>query len=266
MSILAGGVAFDTPPAAVAGPAPTADAVFELYESRVASERPTFHEKHTWLVHFHQSVRGLRVGAPVEFRGIEVGAVTDVRLEWDAAAKRFRIPVLLEIEPERIGLLGHPDEATRRAAMDALVKGGLRAQLKSGSLLTGQLLVALDMHPEAKPAQIVWNDPPEFPTIPTSLDQIEANVATLTKKLGDMPLDEIGASLTASLDALRTTLGQADRTLASASGLIGPESPVNAELRRALVELTDAARSLGLAADQIERQPNSLLFGKGGKK
>ena len=81
-----------------------------------------------------------------------------------------------------------------------------------------------------------------------------------------MPLAEIGASLTASLDALRTTLASADRTLTSATGLIGPQSPVNAELRRALVELTDAARSLGLAADQIERQPNSLIFGKGGNK
>jgi paraquat-inducible protein B len=267
MSILAGGVAFDTPPAEVAGAAPAPDAVFELYESRLASERPVFREKHTWLVHFDQSVRGLRVGAPVEFRGIEVGTVTDLRLEWDAAARRFRIPVLIQIEPERIGLLGNPDPATRRASMDALVAGGLRAQLKSGSLLTGQLIVALDMHEDAKPAQIVWSEPhPEFPAIGTSLDEIEANIATLTKKLGQMPLDEIGASLTASLDALRATLAQADRTLASATGVIGPQSPVNAELRRALVELTDAARSLGLAADQIERQPNSLLFGKGGKK
>jgi paraquat-inducible protein B len=69
-----------------------------------------------------------------------------------------------------------------------------------------------------------------------------------------------------SLDALRATLEQANQTLASASGAIGPQSPVNTELRRALVELTDAARALGLAADQIERQPNSLIFGKGGNK
>ena len=267
MSMLVGGVAFDTADALAAGPAPPSDAVFELYESRVASERPVFREKHTWLVHFDQSVRGLRIGAPVEFRGIEVGAVTDLRLEWDAAARRFRIPVHLQIEPERIGLFGSPDPATRRANLDALVAGGLRAQLKSGNLLTGQLVVSLDMHPGAKPARVAWNDPyPEFPTIGTSLEEIEANVATLTRKLGQMPLDEIGASLKASLDALRTTLASADRTLASATGLIGPQSPVNSELRRALVELTDAARSLGLAADQIERQPNSLIFGKGGNK
>lgn len=266
VSILVGGVAFDAPDTAPTEPPAAPDAVFELYESREASERPVFHAKHTWLVHFDQSVRGLRIGAPVEFRGIEVGSVTDVRLEYDAQAKRFRIPVLLQVEPERIGNLGDPDPATRRAVMDQLVAAGLRAQLKSGNLLTGQLVVALDMHPGAPPAQIAWNDPPEFPTIGTPLDQIEGNIASLTKKLEKMPLDEIGASLKASLDALRTTLGAADQTLASATGLIGPESPVNAELRRALVELTDAARALGLAADQIQRQPNSIIFGKGGKK
>jgi paraquat-inducible protein B len=267
VSLLVGGIAFDTPEQLAASAAPAPDAVFELYESRVASERPVFHEKHTWLVHFDQSVRGLKVGAPVEFRGIEVGSVSDLRLEWDAQAKRFRIPVLLQIEPERIGHLGHPDPPTRRANLDQLVAGGLRAQLKSGSLVTGQLLVALDMHPGAPPARIAWNDPyPEFPTIGTPLEQIEANVASLTKKLEAMPLDEIGASLRTSLDALRTTLEQANQTLASASGAIGPQSPVNTELRRALVELTDAARALGLAADQIERQPNSLIFGKGGNK
>jgi paraquat-inducible protein B len=268
LSILAGGIAFDTPEletAASAAPAP--DAVFELYESRAASERPVFHEKHVWLAYFDQSVRGLHVGAPVEFRGIQVGTVSDVRIEWDAATKRFRIPVLLQVEPERIGQLGSPDLETRRAALDALVAAGLRAQLQSGSLLTGELLVALDMHPDAPPARIAWNGPyPEFPSIPAPLDQIESSIAVLTKKLEKMPLDEIGASLRTSLDALHGTLESADRTLSSANGLIAPDSAVTVELRRALVELGDAARALGLAADQIERQPNSILFGKGGRK
>lgn len=266
VSLLVGGIAFETPEQLAAGAAPASDTVFELYESRSASERPVLHEKYTWLVHFDQSVRGLKIGAPVEFRGIEVGEVTDLRLEWDAATMRFRIPVLIQIEPERIGQLGHPDPARRRGIMDQLVAAGLRAQLKSGSLITGQLLVALDMHPDAVAATIAWSEPyPEFPTIGTPLEQIEANVAGLTKKLERMPLDEIGESLKTSLDALRLTLGTAERTLASANGLVGPRSPVNTELRRALVELTDAARALGLAADQIERQPNSLIFGKGGR-
>jgi paraquat-inducible protein B len=267
LSILAGGIAFDTPELAAAEAAAAPDAVFELYENHAASERPVFHEKHTWLVYFDQSVRGLRIGAPVEFRGIEVGSVSDVRLEWDAAKKQFRIPVLLQIEPERIGRLGSPDVETRRAALDSLVAAGLRAQLKSGSLLTGQLVVALDMHPDAPAARIAWDDPyPLFPSIPAPLDQIENNIAGLTKKLERMPLDEIGASLRTSLDALHGTLEEADRTLATANGLIAPDSAVTVELRRALVELGDAARALGLAADQIERQPNSILFGKGGRK
>jgi paraquat-inducible protein B len=68
----------------------------------------------------------------------------------------------------------------------------------------------------------------------------------------------------ATLETARATLGQAERTLAQAGAMVGPDSPFNTELRRALVELTDAARSIGLAADQIERQPNSLIFGRQG--
>jgi paraquat-inducible protein B len=264
VSILIGGIAFETIGDGGA-PAPPGS-VFALYPSREETQREVYTQKAHYMLHFDQSVRGLKVGAPVEFRGIQIGQVRDMKLEWDRSANRFRIPVLIEIEPERIGNVDGEGSAARRAALDGLVKAGLRAQLKSGSLLTGQLLVDLDMHAEAEPAEIVWNDRyPEFPTVPTPLEEIANSVTQIAKRLERVPLDEIAVSLRASLDALHSTLGQAERTLASANGLVAAGSPVNTELRRALTELTDAARSLGLAADQIERQPNSLIFGKGGR-
>jgi paraquat-inducible protein B len=264
VSILVGGIAFET--VGDGGEAAPPDTVFPLYASREDTQREVYTQKAHYLLHFDQSVRGLKVGAPVEFRGIQIGQVRDLKLEWDESKDRFRIPVLIEIEPERIGNVGGTGAATRREALDGMVKAGLRAQLKSGSLLTGQLLVDLDIHEGARPARIVWQEPyPEFPTVPTPLEEIANSVTQIAKKLERVPLDEIAASLRTSLDALHATLGQADRTLASANALVAAGGPVNSELRRALAELTDAARSLGLAADQIEEQPSSLIFGKGGR-
>jgi paraquat-inducible protein B len=153
--------------------------------------------------------------------------------------------------------------------------------LKSGNLLTGQLIVSLDIFEDAKPAQVVWDAPiPQFPTIPTPLEEITSNLTRLVERLGKLPVEQIGADFSASLKALRVTLQQSEGVapalketlektqvaLTSANAMIGPDSTVNAEMRRALLELSDAARALGLAAEQIESQPNSLIFGKKGTK
>lgn len=264
VSILIGGIAFDTPEREGDDRADE-DAVFPLYESRAATRREIYTDKVQWLLHFDQSVRGLVAGSPVEFRGIRVGEVRDVRLEADPRQQELRIAVLIEIEPGRIGQL-HLDAQQRRAAVDRLVAEGLRAQLRSGNLITGQLTVALDMHPGAAPARIAWQEPvPVFPTIPTTLEEITENVASLVERLEKVPIDRIAADLGASLVAARASLEQAERTLATTQALVASDSMLNQELQRTLQELTDAARSLGLAAEQIEREPNSLLFGRGSR-
>jgi paraquat-inducible protein B len=265
VSILIGGIAFDTPEHGPEEQIAVEDSVFPLYETREASEARRYSKSVAYLLHFDDSVRGLAVGAPVEFRGIEVGQVTSVTLEFDDVRDRFRIPVMIEIQPERFTTLH--DDATRREALDRLVASGLRAQLKSGNLLTGQLIVALDMFKNAKPAEVVWSGPvPEIPTVPTPLEEITANVAALIDRLSRFPVDQIGKELNASIKDLRGTLAQAERTLASANSMIGPQSDTREELNRALQELSDAARSLGLAAEQIQSQPDSLIFGKKGSK
>jgi paraquat-inducible protein B len=263
-SLLIGGIAFDTPSESAGPPVPDGT-LFTLYENEAATQREVYHQKARYMAYFDQSVRGLQVGAPVEFRGIQIGQVRDVKLEYDAASGQFRIPVRFEIEPERIANLGMVDPATRREGLDQLVKQGLRAQLQSGNLLTGQLIVQLDFHRNAKPAEIVWSDPyPQFPTVPAPLEEITASVQHLVKRLENLPLDDVVRSMNEALQAARDALAQGQRTLATASALVGPDSPANSELRRALVEMSDAARSVGLAADQIQQQPDSLLFGREG--
>ena len=110
---------------------------------------------------------------------------------------------------------------------------------------------------------MVWSEPyAQFPTIPTSLEEITSSVTRLAKQLGNLPFEQIASSVDETLKTARAALAQADRTMAAATALVGPDSPANSELRQTLLELSDAARSIGLAADQIQRQPNSLIFGK----
>ena len=279
VSMLIGGIAFDQPTGSAADVA-NAETVFPLYKNHEDAEQQHFTRTVTWQLDFDQSVRGLNVGAPVEFRGIQIGQVTNVRLYLDEASGAFKIPVLVEIDPERFRGREAPP-AENKAFIDRLVATGLRAQLASGSLLTGQLYVSLNVFPDAKPAQIAWNAPiPEFPTVPTPLEEITNNLTKLVERLGKIPVEQIGADLSASLKALRITLQQSEgvapalkdtlektqAVMASANGMIGADSTMNTEMRRALLELSEAARALGLAADQFQAQPSSVIFGKKGSK
>jgi paraquat-inducible protein B len=276
VSILVGGIAFesrDSPDA----PAAESETVFPLYVSRADAEKPIYTRTVSLLLNFDQSVRGLKRGAPVEFRGIEIGEVTDVRLEFDQKTARFRIPVTIAVEPDRIAGVARDRKSIKRENLDKLVAAGLRAQLKTGNLLTGQLIVSLDMFKGAPPAKVDWDAATiELPTMPTPIEELTANVTQFASRLSKIPVEQISDDLRASLAALRitlaksedvgpalaTTLKQVDRTLAS----VGPDSSVNGELRRALLELSEAARALALAAEQFQTQPDSVIFGKEGSK
>jgi paraquat-inducible protein B len=261
VSMLVGGIAFETPGG---GGEPAEEGrIFPLYESRAATQREIYTETVEWLVYFDQSVRGLHPGAPVELLGIPIGRVRDVKLEVDPEQRTFRTPVRIEIEPERIHNLKVAG-ASRRERIDRLVEAGLRAQLKSGNLLTGQLIVSLDMHEGAAPATVAWNAPtPIFPTVPTPIEEITQSITALVKRLEKLPLDRIGDDLRRTLETTQAALVEAKETLAATRSMVGPQSAVQQELQRTLYELSEAARSLGLAAEQIETEPESVLFGKG---
>ncbi len=280
VSILVGGIAFESNDE-TGTPIAKGEEVFHLFESRAEADRPIYNRTVSFLLYFDQSVRGLRKGAGVEFRGIELGEVTDVRLEFDPKTAQFRIPVTIAIEPDRVTGVPLNQGEVSRANVEKLVASGLRAQLKTANLLTGQLIVSLDIYKDAPPAKVVWSKPiPQLPTMPTPLEEITAAVAQLASRLGKLPVEKIGEDLQASLAALRVTLTKSegvgpaltstlqsvDRTLASTNALIGPDSNVNAELRRTLIELSEAARALALAAEQFQTQPDSVIFGKEGSK
>lgn len=285
-SLLQGGISYGLPPGLAPGPQVADDTVFELFPNQQAAEEERYAHRETWQLEFAGSVRGLNAGAPVEFRGIRVGEVREVSLELDAATRQTRIPVLVEIEPERLHMSGEavpgPDTDTKHQLWDQLVANGLRAQLKTGSLITGALYVDLDFYPDDPPQQIAWEQtPPQLPTVPTPLDELRG----LLTRLSRLPLDRMGEDLGRSLSALRDTLeqtrvvlqrldgetapelnrtlAQTRQTLESMQKLLTPGSPLQSEAQRVLAELGAAARSIRVMADYLERHPEALIRGKG---
>jgi paraquat-inducible protein B len=303
LSILVGGIAFETPPSAAAGkPAPEKSA-FTLFDDRDAAMAPQVSESERYVLYFHESLRGLSVGAPVTMFGLPVGEVTAVGLDF--APETHGIRTRVEIMTHPYLLLPHMGESAaaavktmsregRRKFMQRLVEEkGMRAQLRTGSLISGQRYVALEYFPDAPKARIDrTKEPPQFPVVPGKTENIELQLKSILAKLDKVPVEEIGKDLKEALDALDNTLRSANRTLARVdeetlpeakrtledlrravaaaervlSGtdntLLGPDAPAQHELREALQEVARAARAIRVLADYLERNPETLLRGK----
>jgi len=272
LSILIGGVAFETPvDSEVLSPA-DAEAVFTLYASRAEAYEPPPKHPQTYQVIFKESVRGLLPGAPVELRGIKIGQVTDVRAQIDFRTAQFSVPVTIELDPQRLGVqvIGQAPpaelEAARRRLIDSLVAHGVRGQLRTGNLLTGAALVAFDFFPGAKPVSVDWSQQPvQLPTIPGDLQTTERKVEDIVDKVNQMPFTEIGNELKNALGQLNLTLVSARGTLNTADSMISPDSAQGQELSNTLMEINRMARSLRVLADYLEQHPEALIRGKPGE-
>ena len=305
VAVLAGGVAFDTPPVAVKAEPAAVNSIFTLYSDQSTAMKQPESISARYVLHFNESLRGLSVGAPVTFLGLPVGEVTEVGLEVNPATKNLRGRVEIVTYPERLIARLNQKQATtgetlersiqdRHAFVQAMVeKRGLRAQLRSGNLLTGQLYVAFDTFPDAPKAKVDWSrDPVELAVVPSTVSDIEAKLTNIVNKLDKLPLEAIGddlrktlvsldqtlkdagkavnridgevtPGLKTTLDDLRGTLGVVDRVLKNTDAtLVGKDAPAQQELRDALQEITRAARSLRVLADYLERHPDSVIWGK----
>ena len=267
VSLLVGGIAFEVPESMRLGNPVADDSVFTLYDSHDEALEREVSMKRRYLLYFDSSVRGLSKGARVEFRGIQLGRVLDISIEFDAETEQFLIPVLIETEPERLTPVSilHSEEE-HLAQLERLVQRGLRAQLKTGNLLTGQLYVDLDIYPDAEPASIdLSGQYPIMPTVPTSMEEITKSVKAVLKNLENFPLDELGKDLIGTLGKLDKTVVEAETTLKTVKHMFAADAPLSQEMQRTLVELAEAARSLRVFADYLDRHPEALLKGKGGQ-
>ncbi len=159
-----------------------------------------------------------------------------------------------------------------------MVASGLRAQLRAGNLLTGQLYVALDYFPAAAPVRVDWNARPIIlPTMPGQVEQLTAAVSNILLKLDRLPLDAISRDLRKTLRGLDRTLTDVDKltqrldgevapevqaALAELRRLLSPDSPIQLDARHTLREAAQASRALRVLADYLERHPEALLRGK----
>jgi len=295
VSILQGGIAFETPKSLDQATEAPEDHKFDLHPDRETAHERIYTKQTYYLMYFDQSVRGLVPGAPVEFRGIQIGEVVDVKLIFDVDSLDVKIPVLVKIEPERIEIVSGGVTLDHESATEeyqdinsnfSLVDHGLRAQLKTGNLLTGQLYVELDIFPDAEPAKIrVADGYNVFPTVPSALGQITDKISALLKKIEAIPFKELGVNLNETLVVLKGTLeeykgvaGDVDQkvlpkldktlvalqeTILEVKGTFGADSALSYKAEQAMEELSGTLRSVRAVADQLDRNPRALLFGRG---
>jgi paraquat-inducible protein B len=288
VSVLLGGVAFETPLNLEPGEIAKDGHLFRLYDNREQIYQKTYLEKRHFVLFFNESVRGLAPGAPVEFRGIKMGQVVDVSLQFAGEKMAFQIPVLIEVEPERITIVGKKPTPGDQL-LEKFIERGLRAQLKTGNLITGQLFVELDFYPNAPRREITYAGRyPVIPTVPTPLEAASETLAKFLDRLDKLPLEQTVTELRQGVKALnetiavtqtlvsrlggevapqaKATLEQAEKTLASIERLTSSDAPANQDLRQALREFAEAARSIRILTDYLERNPDSIIFGKGNER
>jgi len=286
-TVIVGGLAFQSPPGQPVGTQAPDNTVFHLAEDEADAMREPDGEALRVVMNFNQSLRGLSIGAPVDFRGIVLGQVTSIGIDYDPQARNFTMPVTMNLYPDRLGKrfrdsVRKADVVAGRELLERLVKNGLRGQLRTGNLITSQLYVALDFFPKAPPATVdTTHEPLELPTIPNTLDELQLQLADIAKKLDQVPFDQIGNNLNTALknaDKLfarldtevvpeaRDTLAAAKQTFGSAEATLQQDSPLQSDVHQALQELTRTLQSLNALSDYLERHPESLLRGKSGDK
>jgi paraquat-inducible protein B len=288
----------------------------------------------TVVMYFEEDLSGLDVGAPVTFRGVQIGEVTDIALQFNSEAKTFQSPVHVRIEPGHFQIVGSWPQKLG-SNLPIFVEQGLRAQLASQSVLTGKRLVELAFRPD-EPARLVGakRGVSEVPTIPSQMAEFQAGIEGALKKLEQTPFPELvgdmrnavqalgkilngvepaqisaiaedasatlrtgrsvlerigqhvdvmGPKSEAAIDRVEQILAElqknatrigptlasiqraadrADRLLADTNTVIEPGSPTHRELIGMMRDISGAARSVRTLTDDLNRDPNSLLFGK----
>ncbi|MDN0074188.1 MlaD family protein [Crenobacter sp. SG2303] len=290
-SIVLGGIAFETPESDEEMEQASPNTTFTLAHDHEQAMRTPDRIVRIVLFRFHQSLRGLSVGAPVDFRGIALGEVTRIGVEYNKDHHNLDMLVQAHIYPSRLRSLSRQSLVAQEndARLRRIAERGLHAQLRSANLLTGQLYVALDFFPGVQPAKLTErNGVLELPTMPGDLEELQATLKRIAARLDKVPLDTIGKQLQQNLTALnkaldettglmkqlngqvapeaQKTLQQLNQTLQSAQRTLSPDSPAQQDVRTAAQEVSKAAQSFRALSDYLERHPEALIRGKQGDK
>jgi paraquat-inducible protein B len=285
-AVLAGGIAFDDGPAAAVPTASGISSELTLYKNEAEAMAPPDGDPDYVRMRFEQALRGLEVGAPVEFVGVNIGSVVAVDLGYEPRNRSFPVIVTARLYPRRMGQAYEElaaqgktaSEETLAAFVGTLVSRGLRAQPRSASLLTGKLYIALDFLPASPRAAFDASIRPlELPTVNGTFQELEASVGRLVKKVNDLPLEQIAVDLHTDLKDLHETLSEVHtrvlpnaedtlaalhRTLDAADRTLDVESPLQRALTGTLSEASSTLQAVHELADYLDRHPDALLRGR----
>lgn len=211
-----------------------------------------FRQTREFVLYFDSSVNGLRVGAPVKFKGVEIGAVKDIRLQLEKSAQVDKIPVIIEIDLEKLTSRGASGEVARDLPTfhQTIVKMGLRGQLLMESLVTGLLYVGLDLLPNS-PVRFVQTAGnkyryPEIPTTPTTLEEAQDAVTRIISKLEELDFKGLTKSLTETVDGINQLVNS-------------PEVKASLhDLRQTMPKVDDALVSVRKAATSLDANVTML--------
>lgn len=285
-AVIAGGVAFDDGPAEAVPAASGKSNAFTLYKNETEAMAPPDGDPRYVRMRFAQALRSLEVGAPVEFVGVNIGSVVAVDLGYQPEDKSFPVIVTAKLYPRRMGQAYETlaaqgkteSEETLAVFVGTLVGRGLRAQPRSGSLLTGKLYIALDFLPGSP--RVAFDPsirPLELPTVNGTYQELEANIGRMVKKLNDLPFEQIAIHLDTdlqdlhgTLDALHTrvlpsavdTLSALHGTLDSANRTLDVDSPLQRSLTETLSETRSTLQAVRDLAGYLDRHPDALLRGR----
>ncbi|MGN5595774.1 PqiB family protein [Stutzerimonas nitrititolerans] len=285
-AILAGGIAFRAPNYSPDARPAAEDSEFTLFSDMRRAMAPADGPPRYVQMRFDQPLRGLNVDAPVEFLGVPIGRVVSVKLDYDEQNKNFPVVVGAVIFPNRLGAahdklsqaLGGNTEEHAARLMQMFVERGLRAQARTGNLLTGQLYISLDFDPRAP--QVAFDQqarPMVIPTIAGSFDKLQEQLQAMVDKLSKLPIESLADNLNGSLDELRQTLKQvngdvlpqlqrtlerSEQTLQNTNQALADGSPQRQQLGDTLEEVQRAVRSVRVLSDYLSRHPESLIRGR----
>ncbi|MBQ4810577.1 intermembrane transport protein PqiB [Pseudoalteromonas luteoviolacea] len=265
---------------------------FELFENLQAVKENQYKSSVEFVVLFEDSIRGLSVGAPVEFRGLKIGSVAKVpfkRVSLKDGLDVPKLPVLIKIEPERI--FEESEELSSNELMNLIeleFNNGLRAKLNTGSLLTGALFVDVDYDKQPERySQEQYYGYPVFPNKPGELTEIQEKIMDILTTVNELPLGETVSSVNRAVTELEITLKTTSKLLESVDAIVAQQesqtlpselvnslkklqttldafssdSSVYRNLDEVLAEFELTLKELQPVLRQINQKPNSLVFG-----
>jgi paraquat-inducible protein B len=221
-----------------------------------------FGDSQTYVAYFRGSVTGLRVGAPVDFRGVTIGEVTDIALRYDAAADALHIPVTMALRPEQMAVVGEEQGVEDRTALEELIARGLRAQLQVQSIVTGLLFVQLDFFPRA-PLRLVGAEgaPPEIPTIASTREQLEQTLAEVAPQVPELlgNVNQLLTQVSSGLGGSQSDFEQILDDLAAFTASLNRATPALDRLVEDAGAAVGAIRATATTADAILEQNRATI-------